>query len=298
MRRFRLRLTLALLFASVLAACGALNSGSDIDAAAVEQTSQALAAAALAGDQTATAAALVPAATPEPPTVEVVPPTELPPTATTSSMAMTLAAAGTQQAPTIAAGQTLAAQTQGAVPTTAPILIESLSIFTTESIIQNDVEITVTAVLPPPTSLAQAWSQVYAAPAGVPFTITTDEAAMALSITNAMAASGFGSNVSDLTVSLNNNLITVEFTVNVGGTSADGRVSFSAFAQNGQVVVTMTSLQFGRFTVPPDMLDALTVALAQAMTGTGDPAQAQVTITDLFIDDGQMIVSGVVGPPA
>lgn len=312
MKRISLSLLIAALALVAFTACGLLpgsggdDDGADAEAEAVELTAQTLAADAQAADQTATAVAeeanntATAAATQaieEAPPTETIPPTAPPPTATEtpSDFQLTLAAAGTQQAPTIAAGQTLAAETAIAVPTATPLTYNIISTTTTETITEDDVEITVTAIVPPDKTLSQAWSEVYASPAGLPFTITTDEESMEAAIEASLAAAGHGENISDLEVRLNNSLITLEFTITIGAAGADGRISFSAFAQNGQVIITMTSLQFGRFTVPDDMLAAINVAVAQALTGANDTTEAQVTINELIIDDGQMAISGIVG---
>jgi hypothetical protein len=305
MKRIPFTLLAAVLALSVFSACSMLAPPtSDLDAQTVELTAQAFAAAAQAADETATAAAAAPATEAPPPVeeeappiVEEAPPEEALPTATLtpSEFEMTLAAAATAQAPTLWAGQTLAAQTQAALPTATPLVFDIASSTTTETIVENEIEITVTAIVPPEMSLPQAWTEIYAAPVGLPFSITTDEEAMALAIETALYAAGYGENISDLTVSLNNGLITVEFTVTFGPTGADGRITFSAYAENGQAIITMTSLQFGRFTVPDELLNAVNVAIAQALTGASDASQAQVTIDEIFIDDGIMIISGVVG---
>jgi hypothetical protein len=314
MKRISLPLLIAALALVAFTACGLLpgsggdGDGADAEAEAVELTAQAFAADSQAADQTATADVIAAADTAtaeaataqaieEAPPTETITPTVPPPTATEtpSEFQLTLAAAGTQQAPTIAAGQTLAAETAIAVPTATPLTYNIITTTTTETITEDDVEITVTAVVPPDKTLSQAWSEVYASPAGLPFTITTDEDSMEAAIEASLAAAGHGENISDLEVRLNNSLITLEFTITIGAAGADGRISFSAFAQNGQVIITMTSLQFGRFTVPDDMLAAINVAIAQALTGASDTTEAQVTINELIIDDGQMAISGIVG---
>jgi hypothetical protein len=302
MKRIPFTLLVAVFTLAALSACFGGSGDADVGEQDAEAAAETLAAMdeQAAVEQTEAAAEAPPPAEEAPPAEGAPPPEEAAPgaetaTPTQSTFELTLAALATEQAPTIWWGETRVAETQTAMPTATPLVFEVLSSVTTETITENDVEVTVTAIAPPSKSLAQSWTEIYAAPAGLPFTLTTDEEAMALAIQNSMAAAGHGDNVSDLTVSLNNNLVTVAFTTNIGGTGADGRISFAAFAQNGEAVITMTSLQFGRFTVPPEILDAVNIAIAQALTGAGDASQAQVTIEDIFIDDGQMIVTGIVG---
>lgn len=201
-------------------------------------------------------------------------------TPTEAAIALTLAALATQQAPTLVAGQTLAAQTQAALPSPTPL------VFDLSSDAGNA------------TSLSNAWSVVYAAPDGFPFTINADEETLALAIQNAMVAAGYGENVSGLSVRLSNNLVTLSMALTIAGVSGEGRIGFSVFAQSGEAIVTLRSLQFDRFTVPPDLLTALTVALSEAFSGASDPGQAEVTIDGIFVDDGVLIISGTVGTPA
>lgn len=280
----RIPIPLTVLASCTLAACGGLPLPSPGEAE--EAAAQTLAVMEQAVDDTATAAAA--AATEVVPTLEPSPAATATPatptaTPTNEAIALTLAALATEQAPTLVAGQTLAAETQAALPTPTPLVFDLLS---------NTDEGT---PAPTGTSLAEAWTEVYAAPEGFPFTLTTDEETLALTIESAMVAAGYGENVSDLNVRLNNSLVTLELAVTVANETKEGRIGFSVFAQDGEIVITLRSLQFDRFTVPPELLDALNIALAQALSGASDASQAGVTIDDVFIGDGELVISGTVG---
>ena len=174
-------------------------------------------------------------------------------------------------------------------------MFEVLPVSTVETITQNGQEIQVTAIATPSTSLTQVWSEIYASPTGVHFTLKTDEERMTEAVNNTIASAGFGDNVSNLNVRLNNSLITVEFGVTFGTASANGRITISAFAQTGKAVITMTSVQFGQLILPQEFLDALNAAIAHALTGAANENQAQVTIDEITIDNGEMEITGTVG---
>lgn len=278
--------------ALLLVACG--GRGSVVDTA--QQTADALAA-----QQQAAQPTLSPSPTDEPldeTLVEVPTVIQTEAAPTLSEFQMTLAAAGTQQAPTIMAGQTQIAETKTAMPTPTARQVNALATVSTETVDQNGTQVAVTAISSDGPPLSGAWTEVYSLGIGMDFVLSTNEVAFEQAILSSMAAAGYGGSIEDLTVRLDNNLIALEFSIVVGATSNDGRMSFGAFAQNGEVIITMISLQFGQFTVPPDMLDGLNAAIALALVGAQSADAAQVTVHDIIISGGVMTVTGTVGAPS
>jgi hypothetical protein len=149
-------------------------------------------------------------------------------------------------------------------------------------------------------SLDTAWATARSQPQGVPFRITTDEATIEAKIYAKMAASGYGSNISDLNVMLDNQQIGMSFTLTLTQPrtiSATGSVVFNASIDgNGDLVLSVASATFGQFKIPPEMLTALTEALTEAMVGARSSAEADVTLTELVIFGGQMIIVGYAVP--
>ncbi len=147
-------------------------------------------------------------------------------------------------------------------------------------------------------SLAGAWEQAYDLPAGVPFRITVSEDEVEAMISQRMAESGYGGAISEIKVRLDDGQIRVRFTLTITQPrtiSVEGEVVFTAEIDgDGNLALTVTSAEFGRISLPPEMLDALSAALAAAITGAASSAEAEVTLTELIIDDGLMTVSGTV----
>lgn len=152
-------------------------------------------------------------------------------------------------------------------------------------------------------SLKEAWSQVYQLPTGVPFTVTTTEAGIASAIDEKMAASGSGDKIGNLKVILSGGQIGVAFTVKVGqqagpnpaDVSANGTVIFAASVDStGQLALAIVSADFGKVSIPPEMIAPLSEAISQAITGAAAGSQVDVTLTSLAIDGGTMTIKGVV----
>jgi hypothetical protein len=152
-------------------------------------------------------------------------------------------------------------------------------------------------------SLKGAWSQVYQMPPGVPFAVTTTEAEIEAMINEKMAASGYGDKISNLNVTLDNGQIVVSFTLTINQQvgpkkvelSADGSVVFAAsIDSSGQLALAIVSADFGKISIPPEMLEPLSEAISQAITGAAAGSQANVTLTSLVIDGGEMTVKGYV----
>jgi hypothetical protein len=159
-------------------------------------------------------------------------------------------------------------------------------------------------------ALRGAWSQAYQLPAGVPFAVTITEAQVEAMIAEAMAKSGYGSNVSSIDVTLNNGQIGVAYavtlsqkvgpkTVNASGTVT---VIFNvAIDTNGKLALTVASATVSmasgpQISIPPEMLTALNMAVSEAITGASGSAEAEVTLTELVISGGTMTVKGYVTP--
>ncbi len=149
-------------------------------------------------------------------------------------------------------------------------------------------------------SLDAAWATARSQPQGVPFRITTDEATIEAKIYAKMAESGYGSSISDLNVTLDNQQIGMSFTLTLTQPrtiSASGSVVFDASIDgNGDLVLSVASASFGQFNIPPEMLTALTEALTEAMIGARSSAEADVTLTELIISGGQMTIAGYAVP--
>jgi len=149
-------------------------------------------------------------------------------------------------------------------------------------------------------SLEEAWRQAYELPPGVPFSVTTTEAEVEAAILAGMAASGYGSNVSDLNVTLDDGLIGISFTYNLTqpvSRSVPASVVFAAsIDSNGDLVLTATSASAGQFSIPPEMLTALNEAVSAALIGARSNMESDVTLTELAIDNGIMTVTGYVTP--
>jgi hypothetical protein len=150
------------------------------------------------------------------------------------------------------------------------------------------------------TSLEEAWRQAYELPPGVPFSVTATEAQVEAQILAAMAASGYGGNISDFNVTLDNGQIGVSFTYNMTQPVSRSVPASAVFAasidSNGDLVLTTVSASAGQLTLPPEMVAVLNEAVTQALVGARSNMEADVTLTGLFIDDGSMAVTGYVTP--
>lgn len=159
-------------------------------------------------------------------------------------------------------------------------------------------------------ALRGVWSQAYQLPAGVPFTVTITEAQVEAMIAEAMAKSGYGSNVSSIDVTLNNGQIGVAFTLTlsqkvgpktVSGSGTATVVFNAAIDANGKLALTVASATVSvasgpQISIPPEMLAVLNVALSEAITGASGSAEAEVTLTEIAISGGTMTVKGYVTP--
>ncbi|MBN1428691.1 MAG: hypothetical protein JXB07_09910 [Anaerolineae bacterium] len=159
-------------------------------------------------------------------------------------------------------------------------------------------------------ALVQTWGQAYELPPGVPFAITITEAQVEAMIAEAMAKSGYGSKVSSIDVTLNNGQFGVTFaatvsqkvgprTVDVSGTAT---VIFNAsIDSNGKLVLTIADATIStssgqQISIPPEMLNVLNASVSQSLTGASNSAESEVTLTELTISGGTMIVKGYVTP--
>lgn len=211
-------------------------------------------------------------------------PTALPPTETA---AQPTAIPPTAEPPTAAPAQPTAAPAQ---PTAAPPTAQP-----TEALFE--------AKGGTADSLKGAWSQAYALPPGVPFVVTTTEAEIQAMLDEKMAASSYGDSIKNLKVTLANGQIKVSFTLTISqqigqksvSVSADGSVVWAAtIDSSGQLALAIVSADFGKLSIPPEMLAPLSEAITQAITGAQTGAQSKVTLTSLVIDNGLMTVKGYV----
>ncbi len=157
-------------------------------------------------------------------------------------------------------------------------------------------------------SLTQAWQQAYTLPPGMPFSLTATEAELEARIAQAMTASGYGQNVSDYDVSLNNGQIGLSFALTIqalggGGTNGTMMMIFTVTVDgNGDLAVNMVSAEFtagtGVLIIPPEILLAFNTAVNMAVSGADVAAQynVNVTFTAVVISGGRITISGYVTP--
>jgi hypothetical protein len=144
-----------------------------------------------------------------------------------------------------------------------------------------------------------AWEQIGVLEAGAPFTLTISEAEMEEKITAQMEAQGFGANMTDFNVTLDNQQIGVSFNFTAAGTpvSVPASVLFDASIDaNGDLQLVATEAQAGPVSLPPEILTGLSEALAQIMLGARSNGEADVTLTNLVIAGGEMTIEGTVKP--
>lgn len=153
----------------------------------------------------------------------------------------------------------------------------------------------------------EAWQRVYDLPPGYPFSMTLTEAQIEARINEAIALSGYGENIEDIDVSLQNGQIGVYFamgmTVGTREVKGSASVVFSVTVDsNGDLDVAVASAEVstavGSASVPPEMLAVFNQALEEAITGEAVAAQAgaDVTFTEVVISGGAITISGYVSP--
>lgn len=145
-----------------------------------------------------------------------------------------------------------------------------------------------------------AWAEVARLDAGVPFRITMTEGDLESRLTAAMAERGFGSSIGDLDIAFQDQQIGVSFNLTLTepvSASVPATVLFDAsIDSNGDLKLEAVSAEAGQASIPQEMLAAFSEALTQAMLGASTTAEADVTLTGLFIDFGEMAIRGTVKP--
>jgi hypothetical protein len=151
--------------------------------------------------------------------------------------------------------------------------------------------------------IQSAWQQANELPPGVPFSVTITEAQMTASINERLTASGYGTNISELSISLDNSQIVVTFKLTIQqqvgqrtiDVSAVGTVvSTATLDASGAITVSVVSANFGQISLPPEMLAPINESLSEAITGSTTGKADNVTFTSLTIDDGLMVTRGYV----
>jgi hypothetical protein len=147
-------------------------------------------------------------------------------------------------------------------------------------------------------AVEEAWAQIDALDQGMPFKLTISEAELEAMITAQMEAQGLGEQLSEFNISLDNQQVGVTFTLTPEQgprDSVSASVVFNAsIDENGDLKLEVASAAAGRAEIPPEALAGLSDALAEAMTGASANADADVTLTELVIDDGLMTIKGYV----
>jgi hypothetical protein len=144
-----------------------------------------------------------------------------------------------------------------------------------------------------------AWEQIGGLEAGAPFKLTLSEADMEAKIAAEMEAQGFGANMTDFDVTLDNQQIGVSFNFTAEGApvSVPASILFNASIDaNGDLQLEATEAQAGPVALPPEALTGLSEALAQVMVGARSNGEADVTLTNLVIAGGEMTIEGTVKP--
>ena len=135
------------------------------------------------------------------------------------------------------------------------------------------------------------------------FIVTVDEFELIEAmIAEAMAQSGYGSNISNIDVTLSNGQIGVAFTLTISQKVGQRTVDVSGTAMiifnasidaNGDLVLSVASATVSvasgqEISIPPEMLTVLNTALSEAITGASSSAETEVTLTELTISGGTM----------
>lgn len=154
-------------------------------------------------------------------------------------------------------------------------------------------------------SLIEAWEEAYNLSPGVPLSVTATEAEVEAYISQAMVMSGYGENVNDIAVMLDNGQLGVTFEVKLGQLNrmASASVVFAvALDAAGGITASVVSAEVSgerdQAELPPDMMAALNQAVSAALSGAevSEQAGVDVTFTGLVIDDGAITISGYVTP--
>lgn len=144
-----------------------------------------------------------------------------------------------------------------------------------------------------------AWAEVGRLDADAPFKITMSESDLEAKLTDAMAERGFSS-LTDLDISFQDQQIGVSFTLTLtepASVSVPATILFDAsIDSNGGLALETVRAEAGEVSIPPEMLTAFSEAITQVILGASSSADAAITLTDLFVNFGEMTIRGRVNP--
>lgn len=133
---------------------------------------------------------------------------------------------------------------------------------------------------------------------GVPFTAAVSEEQLKSRLDKKLEDAGFDNNVSELEVTLANELITLDFVLSIdlgiATPSTPGTVVFDPEIDgDGNLVLNLVSANFGQVNVPDEILGILNQTIVEAIIENArDNASTEVQFTELSIADGEIVVSG------
>lgn len=124
-------------------------------------------------------------------------------------------------------------------------------------------------------------------------TITiTDEEITSLVVLRALANREEPLPVSDIQVYFRNGRVEIYATVQVKSLTLPGLVAFTIDAADGQATVILEEVTLGPLPAPQSVLDSLTDTLNQTLEENIQVDGQKITISDVQIGEGEMIVTG------
>jgi hypothetical protein len=151
-------------------------------------------------------------------------------------------------------------------------------------------------------AIQQAYAQARALEPDQSFEVTFTDAQLEAAVNARLAESGASELIQDLSIAFIPDEIDVAFSVMLGETGIliDVTMALSVSVDDGgEVQVEVLSAEAGQAEIPPEILDTLNEALANALVGASgvDAAdEVDLTITDIVIGEGIATVSGTVEP--
>jgi len=142
--------------------------------------------------------------------------------------------------------------------------------------------------------LSSAWGETYALAGGTPFTISATQEQASVFIAQVMNLNGWGGVVFDPSVAIGIGQFRMDFGVVTPGGSGQATVTFQpTLNAAGGVELNSLGADFGAMSPPAGLTFALGDAVLTTLTGQSSAALRQVRLTEVWLQDGTMRVSGI-----
>lgn len=146
----------------------------------------------------------------------------------------------------------------------------------------------------PNAKLVTAWGQVYGLTPASQFTITADQAQVGQYIVDLLKTSGWEATVKGGSAGIGNGQIRLDFAIeDTNGKFGSGTVTFQpTIDASGLIRLNPQGANFGGFEIPDGFTAAIGDSTHAALTGAQTDALAQVTLSQLSLDNRVLRVSG------